>query len=63
MSDDFNLSDKIGTDVYDRKIIGKEDVKEFIKQLKERFSKCGFYEWSKSEIIEKIDRLAGDDLK
>jgi hypothetical protein len=60
----FNLSDKI-EEWYDGEkavdVIRKEDVAEFIKILKEEFSKPDYYKWN--DIISKINSLAGDKLK
>ena len=70
MSDDFKLSDKIEKVSYSeyddtfREMLQKEDVKEFIKQLKESFVldikaySAGYCE----DIFNKIDKLAGEDL-
>ena len=63
MKDEFNLSDKIlSLDVYETDLLNVEDVKEFIRRLKEESLKllpkrdaCGL------GII--IDTLAGDKLK
>lgn len=63
---DFCLSDKIASDLwasgYDD-MLHVEDVKEFIKQLKERFEHFGRLECSSSAYINEIDKLAGVSLK
>ena len=78
MTDDFNLSKKMkwtffkaGKEDVKKDFFFKEDVKEFIKRLKEEL--CNEYlntnngsscdRIPQQSIIEKIDNLAGDDLK
>ena len=60
---EFNLSEKASTPapgVYEA-TYSKEDVKEFIRLVKE-----GFYIWNETGgilyVMEKIDKLAGDKL-
>ncbi len=68
MSEEFNLSEKIDLDysVYDMEgVISTEDVKEFIKQLKEEISNPEMH-LKKTDveiILEEIDKLAGEKLK
>lgn len=63
----FNLSEKIeGICKTIGKSIPLEDVKEFIKRLKEELHNewvgdDGYVDWYNAEKI--IDKLAGDDLK
>ena len=73
MTDEFNLSEKIWTEqINDRDFVDVEDVKEFIKRLKELFKFDEFlYQGIKKEYpdilmpspYEKIDALAGDKFK
>ena len=61
----MSLSDKIEDFNDDRysKSIKVEDVKEFIRLLKEEFSpQNNSRKFSQEEIKERIDRLAGDEL-
>ena len=61
----MNLSDKIEDFNDDRysKSIKVEDVKEFIRLLKEEFSpQNNSRKFSQEEIKERIDKLAGDEL-
>ena len=68
--EEFNLSDfkqvmRIsGKDVI---VYWEEDVKEFIKKLKEELCSCKLscidYDDYSCEEVRKIDKLAGDDLK
>ena len=61
----MNLSDKIEDFNGDRynKSIKVEDVKEFIRLLKEEFSpQNNSRKFSQEEIKERIDKLAGDEL-
>ena len=66
MKEEFNLSEKIkGFGIHREKIkkgyIDEEDVKEFIKRLKEEF--CDEDEdYNMYEINKIIDKLAGDKL-
>ena len=64
-SSEFNLGDRIIDDLRGGGQLGVriEDVKEFIKILKEEIRKFDFGEIQESEIIEEIDKLAGDKLK
>ena len=62
---EFNLSERIwetpnmtGVQIGEE-VISKEDVKEFIKLLKEEID----FHMPKDIIIETIDKLAGDKLK
>lgn len=56
--EEFNLSEKIFLDKeVPRAYLNIEDVKEFIRLLKEKAEE---YEWEGSEII---DKLAGENLK
>ena len=61
MKREFNLSEKnTGTrgDLY-----CEEDIKEFIKKLKELISFCGEIAITKEEMLKGIDKLVGDKLK
>jgi len=61
----MSLSDKIEDFNDDRysKSIKVEDVKEFIRLLKEEFSpQNNSRKFSQEEIKERIDKLAGDEL-
>ena len=64
MSEEFNLSKRINTDWTDpvRDFIHTNDVKEFIKRLKEGY--LYLHEGNRHEklMIDKIDKLAGDKL-
>jgi len=57
----MTLSDKRITSPYDyaKPKYLEEDVKEFIKELKEEFHN-GYYRWAK--VIQIINKLAGADL-
>jgi hypothetical protein len=60
MTEDFNLSEKM---LYEKNfgyIYSKEDVKEFIKRLKEEIENPTY---PYNDIFQLIDNLAGDDLK
>ena len=64
--DNWNLSDRIinqeenrGYPLDDQAIL-KEDVREFIKKLKDEFRNIA--EWSTKSIHVKIDKLAGEKL-
>jgi len=65
MKEDFNLSEKvykiIGWGNYEE-FFSREDVKEFIKRLKESFIDTNNLGYSKTRILEKIDKLSGDKL-
>ena len=60
MATEFNLSDKIND--YGYKLIDAEDVKEFIKRLKEDLRRKIHYTFM-PDIIMIIDKRAGDKLK
>ena len=69
MSDDFKLSDKIEKVSYSeyddtfREMLQKEDVKEFIKQLKYSiFDDLTIGAVELGKCFSKIDKLAGEDL-
>ena len=73
MKNEFNLSEKIdeveaGPLGYaPQSILYKQDVKEFIRLLKEEISKT-FQKWEidslvQEEELDKIDKLAGEELK
>jgi len=70
MTEEFNLSDKIQDDPVYPDFIAVEDVKEFIRLLKEEAKKEeGFYtvcagemEFDEEKTIALIDKLAGDKL-
>jgi len=56
---DFKLSDKIRSWLdYKEKMIDVKDVKEFIKELKREINADDGF-----DILELIDKLAGDELK
>ena len=57
------LSDKIWYDVLNAKhgAINTEDVKDFLKQLKERISRLG-YDIEVYSVRQEIDKLVGDKL-
>jgi len=56
---DFKLSDKIRSWLdYKEKMINVKDVKEFIKELKREINADDGF-----DILELIDKLAGDELK
>ena len=56
---DFKLSDKIRSWLdYKEKMIDVKDVKEFIKELKREINADDGF-----DILELIDKLAGEDLK
>ena len=59
---DFNLSKKIETnqDLKDRILV--EDVKEFIKKIKDRLDKTSLNSAEWWELMEDIDKLAGEEL-
>jgi len=77
MKDKFNLSEKINIegkkplilDLHEEPIewILKEDVKEFIRRLKEKAVEVpndeGIYDGDEAVMVEEIDTLAGDKLK
>lgn len=54
--EEFNLSEKRFSDDFNSVAYHEEDVKEFIRLLKEKAKE---YEWEGEEII---DKLAGDKL-
>jgi len=56
---EFNLSEKIYTE-WDA--FAREDVKEFIKLLKEELEKQGITEIYNKKLLDRIDKLAGEDL-
>jgi len=58
MKEEFDLSDKINKHELIANFILVEDVKEFIKRLKEAFT------WTEDErfLIERINELAGNKL-
>lgn len=71
MNKEFNLSEKIcevkikdNKDEYWREVFFEEDVKEFVKRLKERINK---WEWKdkgeRDVLLFIIDKLAGEKLK
>ena len=65
METKFNLSEKIREaypDYYPDNI-PVEDVKEFIKRLKEETTKFDLRDLYQDRFIEVIDKLAGDKLK
>jgi len=71
MEKEFKLSEKIGKmkihndkEEYQGMIdfIQIKDVKEFIKKLKEEFQITGIWRFESTEIIDKIDKLAGEEL-
>jgi len=59
---DSNLSKKIETnqDLKDRILV--EDVKEFIKKIKDRLDKTSLNSAEWWELMEDIDKLAGEEL-
>jgi hypothetical protein len=68
MTDEFNLSDMIHWRVYDNYgIIDHDDVKEFIKRLRKFIQNHLNYERKNcflgEELLDEIDKLAGDKLK
>ena len=72
MKEEFNLSEKVfvcdKSFIFDdmrKGVILKEDVKEFIKLLKESFidtDEHNYFGYTKTRILEKINKLAGDKL-
>ncbi len=56
------LSDKIQTIGYMKQWIKDEDVKEFIKELKEEMFDLIYNDGEYSDFAEMIDKLAGDKL-
>jgi len=56
------LSDKIQTIGYMKQWIKDEDVKEFIKELKEEMFDLIYNDGEYSDFAEIIDKLAGDKL-
>ena len=58
METEFNLSEKIVESGY----INEFWVKEFIKRLKKSFIDTGNLGYSKTRILEKINKLAGNKL-
>lgn len=66
MTKEFDLSDKIieGANAIEyNSVIPLNDVKEFIKRLKEINFGCGCCTTGDLSIIQQIDKLAGDKLK
>ena len=67
MGTEFNLSDEIKGFGRFRRLVWQgyyeeEDVKEFIKKLKENFNRCFITETDKELAELNIDKLAGDKL-
>jgi len=66
---EFNLSEKITKGFIEETALGekieevvlKEDVKEFIRLLKESFKTTGV--WTREGALKFIDKLAGEKLK
>jgi hypothetical protein len=67
MTEEFNLSERITSykgNIRLSDILLVEDVKEFIKKLKEDVATSGFYnDEIRRRFILGIDKLAGDKLK
>ena len=59
MGSEFNLSDKIFDFYKGRYLLKLEDVKKFIKLVKEILKGDAHYDWT----IQEIDKLAGKELK
>jgi hypothetical protein len=55
---EFNLSDKRHLNTYEEEYYFEEDVKEFIRLLKEYAKSKGYY-----TMVNKIDMLSGDKIK
>ena len=67
MKEDESLSDKITrVEEYDLAMLNVEDVKEFVKKLKEELCSCKLscvdYNDYSCEEVKKIDKLAGKEL-
>jgi recombinational DNA repair protein RecR len=65
MTEEFNLSEKskLSNNIKELTVYyEKEDVKEFIKKLKDQHFCCDFLEGDVCQMCKDIDKLAGDKL-
>ena len=62
MEKEFNLSEKIEDEIGNRKMLDIEDVREFIKKLKEMFKPTYTDSPAWEQMCKDIDKLAGEKL-